>query len=86
MRLIFNLNRSISWRANILILFSKSRLAGQTRGPNDEFSGALAVDGTRVVGKRVRWNEQLGWFPFLRSDAICKLSNCIQLVFCEVED
>ena len=30
--------------------------------PNNEFSGALAADGTRVVGMRVRWNEQLGSF------------------------
>ncbi len=28
--------------------------------PNDEFSGAPVTSGTRAVGKRVRWNEQLG--------------------------
>ena len=28
--------------------------------PNDEFSGALWAYGTRAVGMRVRWNEQLG--------------------------
>ena len=45
----------------------------ELREPNDEFSGALVADGTREVGKRVRWNEQLGRTPRRNAFGIMKI-------------